>query len=118
MRPIDGVEDIVDVECAGDGTSGDATDVRRVEFRCKRCRFALFTSDEEHEHEPLNGACTSLFARPMNWMGKLETQTGKLVCVCGAKLGSYSWFGLSCSCKAWQTPAFQVHRSKVDEIRM
>ena len=28
---------------------------------------------------------------------------------CGAKLGSWSWAGLKCSCGQWNAPAFQVN---------
>lgn len=36
---------------------------------------------------------------------------------CGSKLGSFNWCGDQCSCGRWVTPAFQLHRNRVDEIR-
>ena len=37
---------------------------------------------------------------------------------CTARLGSYTWSGMQCSCGAWVAPAFQVVKSKVDEVRI
>ncbi|TDL27853.1 hypothetical protein BD410DRAFT_781768 [Rickenella mellea] len=72
---------------------------------------------------PLVGAsCSGYFLEPMKWMETFLNQghsSGKIVCPnkrCGAKLGSYDWAGICCSCKEWVTPGFCVHRSKVDEI--
>lgn len=36
---------------------------------------------------------------------------------CTSKLGSFSWWGEQCSCGHWVTPAFQIHKSRVDEAR-
>lgn len=36
---------------------------------------------------------------------------------CTSKLGSFSWRGDQCSCGRWVTPAFQIHKSRVDEVR-
>lgn len=77
----------------------------------------------------------------MKWMepflGEGE-MAGRIVCPnkkCGAKLGSYDWAGVRCSCRAWVVPVsgflwysspfltgyvalqgFCIHRSKVDEM--
>ncbi|KIJ62136.1 hypothetical protein HYDPIDRAFT_30689 [Hydnomerulius pinastri MD-312] len=70
----------------------------------------------------MNPKCSGYFVEPMKWMepylegGQLA---GKLVCPnnkCGAKIGNYDWAGVCCGCKAWVTPGFCIHRSKVDEI--
>ncbi|SAM85913.1 related to Tyrosine specific protein phosphatase and dual specificity protein phosphatase [Ustilago bromivora] len=66
-------------------------------------------------------ACSSYFIEPMAWMLHLSSGqvTGRLNCPsakCGAKLGSWDWAGMQCACGSWVTPAFALHRSKVDEI--
>lgn len=44
-----------------------------------------------------------------------EGQEGRISCgKCGAKLGQWTWAGLTCSCGAWVAPAFQLNQSKVD----
>lgn len=65
--------------------------------------------------------CSSYFIEPMAWMSCLSSGqvTGRLNCPsvkCGAKLGSWDWAGMQCGCGSWVTPAFALHRSKVDEI--
>lgn len=40
---------------------------------------------------------------------------GKLTCAhCEARLGYFNWSGIQCSCGSWITPAFQLHKSRVD----
>lgn len=40
---------------------------------------------------------------------------GKLLCAhCEARLGYFNWSGIQCSCGSWITPAFQLHKSRVD----
>lgn len=78
------------------------------------------------EEPPLlpSSACTSYFTEPLSWMRpQLENGelSGKLVCPntrCNAKLGTFDWSGLRCSCAAWISPGFALNASKVDEIRM
>lgn len=65
--------------------------------------------------------CSSYFTEPMAWMSALGDGqvTGRLNCPngkCEQKLGSWDWAGMQCGCGAWVTPAFALHRSKVDEI--
>lgn len=36
---------------------------------------------------------------------------------CNSKLGSFNWYGEQCSCGRWVTPAFQMHKNRVDEIK-
>uniref|UniRef100_A0A3B5A4S2 protein-tyrosine-phosphatase n=1 Tax=Stegastes partitus TaxID=144197 RepID=A0A3B5A4S2_9TELE len=64
--------------------------------------------------------CTSYFIEPVQWMEQalLGVMDGQLLCPkCSSKLGSFSWCGDQCSCGRWVTPAFQLHRNRVDEIR-
>ncbi|PWN37451.1 phosphatases II [Meira miltonrushii] len=65
--------------------------------------------------------CSSYFVEPLAWMTMLRSGevAGRLDCPtarCGAKLGSWDWAGMQCACGAWVTPAFALHRSKVDEV--
>ncbi|MCL7023093.1 hypothetical protein MKW94_012203 [Papaver nudicaule] len=40
----------------------------------------------------------------------------KLLCVgCNARLGSFNWAGMQCSCGTWVNPAFQLHKNRIDE---
>ena len=52
----------------------------------------------------------------MKWMepflGEGE-MAGRIICPnkkCGAKLGSYDWAGVRCSCKAWVVPVSGIFR--------
>ncbi|WVZ07559.1 hypothetical protein V8G54_020905 [Vigna mungo] len=56
------------------------------------------------------------------WIG-LVVQEGnvgdKLLCMgCNARLGNFNWAGMQCSCGAWINPAFQLHKSRLDECYM
>jgi len=70
----------------------------------------------------VNSKCSGYFVEPMKWMEPMLESgelAGKIVCPnkkCGAKIGNYDWAGVCCGCKAWVTPGFCIHRSKVDEI--
>jgi hypothetical protein len=68
----------------------------------------------------LSPNCTSYFIEPVAWMGGalLGHLEGKILCPkCNCRLGSFSWKGQQCSCGRWPTPAFQVHKNRVDEVR-
>ncbi|MCL7027438.1 hypothetical protein MKW94_010328 [Papaver nudicaule] len=40
----------------------------------------------------------------------------KLLCLgCNARLGSFNWAGMQCSCGTWVNPAFQLHKNLIDE---
>ena len=40
---------------------------------------------------------------------------GKLSCAhCDARLGYFNWSGTQCNCGSWITPAFQLHKSRMD----
>ncbi|XP_068196480.1 dual specificity protein phosphatase 12 [Antennarius striatus] len=107
-----------------------------VSYRCKKCRRALFRDSSILIHPIGEGApafshkkssnltgdiqCTSYFVEPVQWMEQalLGVMDGQLLCPkCSCKLGSFSWCGDQCSCGRWVTPAFQLHRNRVDEIR-
>lgn len=102
-------------------------------YKCRKCRSTLFDSSDVLKHEevrPSSSGCTSLFLRDDiiyeedkgvlqlgDTGGGADTgNSGKLVCrKCQNRLGSWNWVGLTCSCKAWVCPAFQVTGSKVDK---
>eukprot|EP00049_Salpingoeca_infusionum_P022434 m.6728 g.6728 ORF g.6728 m.6728 type:complete len:358 (-) comp5185_c0_seq1:213-1286(-) len=100
--------------------------------KCKKCRRLLFTDMNLLDHEPGEGQlsfryrkrdpasairCTSHFVEPMVWMQEVAegaTQGKILCCKCNGRLGSFNWAGAQCSCGAWVTPSFQVHKGRVD----
>lgn len=107
-------------------------------YKCRKCRLALFSGTSLIAHEPGSGQlsfkwhkqdcntvddssntqCTSLFIEPVGWMLPLleGTVDGKLPCPkCNGRLGSFNWAGMQCSCGKWVTPAFQIHKNRVDE---
>ncbi|KAG6407284.1 hypothetical protein SASPL_130270 [Salvia splendens] len=60
--------------------------------------------------KPLVLECSSIFVEPMKWMEALEEGCvgDKLQCIgCKARLGSFNWAGIN--------PAFQLHKSRLDE---
>ncbi|KAF7238154.1 Dual specificity protein phosphatase 12 [Varanus komodoensis] len=66
-------------------------------------------------------SCTSYFIEPVQWMEPmlLGVMEGQLLCPkCASKLGSFHWQGEQCSCGHWVTPAFQIHKSRVDEVKV
>ncbi|KAK2901109.1 hypothetical protein Q8A67_009224 [Cirrhinus molitorella] len=108
-------------------------------YRCRKCRRTLFrhssilshcvgigasafshkktriVSDSEDQRQ-----CTSYFIEPVQWMepALLGVMDGQLLCPkCSSKLGSFNWYGEQCSCGRWVTPAFQMHKNRVDEIK-
>ncbi|XP_071821242.1 dual specificity protein phosphatase 12-like [Apostichopus japonicus] len=108
-------------------------------FRCRKCRRALFKEGSLIGHSPGRGqlsfkwhkqgqplaqpeeggaeGCTSHFIHPVAWMEEflLGQQEGKLSCPkCSARIGCFYWAGQQCSCGAWITPAFQIHKNRVD----
>ncbi|XP_021404837.2 dual specificity protein phosphatase 12 [Lonchura striata] len=112
-----------------------------VLYKCRKCRRALFRSSSILSHTEGMGPtafahkritesarlsgngqekCTSYFIEPVQWMepALLGVMEGQLLCPkCTWKLGSFSWRGDQCSCGRWVTPAFQIHKSRVDEVR-
>ena len=116
---------------------------KEVAYKCKKCRHRLFLASALDSHEnvrPSGMGCTSLFLKEEHATSNFEgssTNTvtsglvllddtgtshsgnsGKVACdKCGFRVGSWSWLGLPCSCKAWVCPAFQIVASKVDESK-
>ncbi|KFV08476.1 Dual specificity protein phosphatase 12, partial [Tauraco erythrolophus] len=125
---------------AVDPTDTSQTPNTEVLYRCRKCRRALFRRSSVLSHAEGSGAaafahkripdpaqrrggeqCTSYFTEPVQWMepALLGVMEGQLLCPkCTSKLGSFSWWGEQCSCGRWVTPAFQIHKSRVDEVRM
>lgn len=107
-------------------------------YSCKICRAILFydtdvipcdaTSKAKQQRFGKQGKgfaekpkeqCGSLFVDELNWIPRTSSETGKLLCRnpdCQYKLGGFSWYGLRCSCGAWQTPGFQVNKGRVDKF--
>ncbi|KAJ1994867.1 tyrosine protein phosphatase yvh1 [Dimargaris cristalligena] len=80
---------------------------------------ALPTPPSSTQTKGPSAPCSSYFVEPMKWIDGAHngTHEGRIDCSkCGTKLGAYDWAGSSCSCSRWVTPAFMIHKSKVDEI--
>ncbi|XP_018428690.1 PREDICTED: dual specificity protein phosphatase 12 [Nanorana parkeri] len=109
-----------------------------VLYRCRKCRRSLFRAGSILDHSLgagpvafahkklaiLNSSdsakCTSHFVEPVQWMEEslLGKMDGQLLCPkCHSKLGSFNWYGEQCSCGRWVTPAFKVHKNRVDEVK-
>ncbi|XP_062962323.1 dual specificity protein phosphatase 12 [Cynocephalus volans] len=113
-----------------------------VLYKCRKCRRSLFRSSSILDHKEGSGPiafahkrmttpfmlttgsqaqCTSYFIEPVQWMEStlLGVMDGQLLCPkCSAKLGSFNWYGEQCSCGRWITPAFQIHKNRVDEMKV
>ncbi|KAJ1395070.1 Tyrosine specific protein phosphatases domain [Sesbania bispinosa] len=111
---------------------------RRPTYRCKKCRRIVALQEHVVDHIPGEGEtsfgwhkrrsgnpfnksneseCSSIFIEPLRWMKAVEEGAleGKLSCAhCDARLGYFNWAGIQCSCGSWITPAFQLHKSRVD----
>ncbi|KAI3444319.1 hypothetical protein Pfo_000984 [Paulownia fortunei] len=107
-------------------------------YRCKKCRRLVALQENVLDHVPGEGEtcfewhkrrsgnlfsrsddneCSSIFVEPLRWMSTVEEGAleGKLLCAhCEARLGYFNWSGIQCSCGSWITPAFQLHKSRVD----
>ncbi|XP_069087158.1 dual specificity protein phosphatase 12 isoform X4 [Pleurodeles waltl] len=110
-------------------------------YRCRKCRRFLFRSFTILNHafgsgqaafihkrtnlqtqlrETNEAKCTSYFIEPVQWMepALLGVVDGQLLCPkCSYKLGTFNWHGEQCSCGRWVTPAFQIHKNRVDEVK-
>ncbi|EEF40202.1 Dual specificity protein phosphatase, putative [Ricinus communis] len=111
---------------------------RTPAYRCKKCRRVVALQENVVDHIPGEGEtsfawnkrksgnpfdksdepeCSSIFVEPLKWMASAEEGAleGKLSCAhCEARLGYFNWSGIQCSCGSWITPAFQLHKSRVD----
>ncbi|KAK8941828.1 Dual specificity protein phosphatase [Platanthera guangdongensis] len=122
------------------GSSSDSAEGSQPKtvYRCKKCRRIIALHENVIGHTPGEGEacfewhkrksgnpfkrfdeveCSSIFIEPLRWMRTVEAGAleGKLLCIhCDARLGYFNWSGIQCSCGSWITPAFQLHKSKVD----
>ncbi|KAK9267646.1 hypothetical protein L1049_010077 [Liquidambar formosana] len=111
----------------------------QVIYRCKKCRRIVAAQENVVSHERGEGEkcfkwkkrsgdtydmekelpdCSSIFVEPMKWMQPVQEGyvEEKLQCMgCKARLGSFNWAGMQCSCGAWVNPAFRLHKSRIDE---
>lgn len=116
------------------------------DFRCRRCRQKLASSQYIITHTPkppsatqaaqlapldsvpsssasIPPQCAHIFFDPLSWMRpELEKGmlSGKLNCPnakCNSNVGKYAWQGQRCSCGQWVVPAISLSRSRIDEIR-
>lgn len=77
--------------------------------------------EDEPDSPPLlaSSTCSSYFTEPLSWMQDLLEPGdlgGRIVCPnkrCAAKLGSFDWAGVQCSCGSWVVPGFALNASKV-----
>lgn len=114
----------------------------QVIYRCKKCRRIVAARENLVPHEAGKGElcfkwqkrsgdsqkkgeepveCTSIFVEPMKWMESVQEGhvEEKLLCTgCKGRLGYFNWAGMQCSCGAWVNPAFQLHKSRLDECHM
>ncbi|XP_030548453.1 probable inactive dual specificity protein phosphatase-like At4g18593 [Rhodamnia argentea] len=124
--------------------SADTGSVPKPEviYRCKKCRRIVASQENIVSHKRGKGEecfrwrkrtgdpndwekdpaeCSSIFVEPMKWMQAVEDGhvEEKLQCKgCNARLGSFNWAGMQCNCGAWVNPAFQLHKSRIDECRI
>lgn len=107
-------------------------------YRCKKCRRIVAGQENVILHEQGKGEanfgrrrksadpkpspeCATIFVEPLKWMQTVEegNVAEKLYCMgCKSRIGSFSWAGMQCSCGAWVNPAFQLHKSRIDECRL
>ncbi|CAI9099570.1 OLC1v1036416C3 [Oldenlandia corymbosa var. corymbosa] len=119
-------------------TSIEIEPVRKPLYRCKKCRRVVALQEHVVDHIPGEGEtsfgwhkrrsgnffnkpeddeCSSIFVEPLSWMTAVEEGAleGKLLCAkCEGRLGYFNWSGIQCNCGSWITPAFQIHKSRVD----
>ncbi|CAN0922568.1 Dual specificity protein phosphatase 12 [Linum grandiflorum] len=120
------------------GTPPNGERKRVQAYRCKKCRRLVALQENVVGHVPGEGEtsfswnkrksgnpfsksdgadCSSIFIEPLRWMTAVEEGglEGKLACAhCDARLGYFNWAGIQCSCGSWITPAFQLHKGRVD----
>lgn len=124
--------------------AADNSDIRskpstQIIYRCRKCRRIVASQEHVVPHERGEGEkcfkwkkrsgdtlaneppdCSSIFVEPMKWMQAVEggSVEDKLQCMgCKARLGSFNWAGMQCNCGTWVNPAFQLHKSRIDECR-
>ncbi|KAK3206931.1 hypothetical protein Dsin_020977 [Dipteronia sinensis] len=123
---------------ASNSDSAETVAKPQVVYRCKKCRRIVASGETIVPHEQGKGEecfkwkkrsdiekeppeCSSVFVESMKWMQSVQEGfvEEKLQCIgCKTRLGSFNWAGLQCNCGAWVTPAFQLHKSRLDECRI
>ncbi|MCL7047818.1 hypothetical protein MKW94_030089 [Papaver nudicaule] len=108
-----------------EATSGSSLEmetklVPQTIYRCKKCRRMVAAQENCFKWKKRSGEtepprCSFIFVEPLKWMPDLEGNIEqKLLCVgCNARLGSFNWAGMQCSCGTWS--AFQLHKNRIDE---
>lgn len=120
------------------GICPDGNPKSSIAYRCKKCRRVVAVQENIVDHSPGEGlsafqwhkrnggntfskpddfGCSSIFVEPLKWMKTVEegAMEGKLLCAhCDARLGYFNWSGIQCNCGSWITPAFQLHKSRMD----
>lgn len=82
-------------------------------FRCRGCRQVLFREFLHGDNE-----CTSYFIEKPEWLNidDLENEIKFKCPKCETKIGEVIFSGKKCSCQKWITPAYQLHKNKIDRI--
>ncbi|XP_031389780.1 probable inactive dual specificity protein phosphatase-like At4g18593 [Punica granatum] len=130
------------MEAVNNSSEVESTPKPQVIYRCKKCRRIVAAEENVVSHERGKGEecfrwrkrtgdpkdwekdaaeCSSIFVEPMKWMEAVQEGyvEEKLQCIgCKVRLGSFNWAGMQCNCGAWVNPAFQLHKSRIDECRM
>ncbi|KAM7180917.1 dual specificity protein phosphatase 12 isoform 2-T2 [Macrochelys suwanniensis] len=101
---------------AVDPTSICQTLNSEVLYRCRKCRRSLFRHSSILAHAEGSGPAAFAHKRITD-PAQLRNDSQLLCPKCTSKLGSFSWRGEQCSCGRWVTPAFQIHKSRVDEMK-
>lgn len=125
---------------ATNNTNSEHVSKPQLIYRCKRCRRIVASEETIVPHERGKGEpsfkwrkrsghnigdeekgstqCSSIFVEPLKWMQPVQEGyvEEKLQCMgCKSRLGSFNWAGMQCNCGAWVNPAFQLHKSRLDE---
>ncbi|KAB2079202.1 hypothetical protein CXB51_015805 [Gossypium anomalum] len=128
---------------ATNNTDSEPVSKPQLIYRCKRCRRIVASEETIVPHERGKGEasfkwrkrsghnigdeekgstqCSSIFVEPLKWMQPVQEGyvEEKLQCMsCKSRLGSFNWAGMQCNCGAWVNPAFQLHKSRLDECYM
>lgn len=127
------------MEATVDDTTTNSDSKPQVIYRCKKCRRIVASEEYIVSHERGVGQkrfkwkkrsdeldmeppeCSSIFVEPLKWMQSVDEGCvgDKLLCLgCKARLGSFNWAGMQCNCGTWINPAFQLHKSRIDECRI
>ena len=104
-------------------SSSDGNQEKAFEFRCRKCRKTLATSQYILDHTPSSGqsaqGCAHYFLDPLSWMKpelEQEKLDGRLNCPkCKTNVGKYAWQGMQCSCGEWVVPGISLAKGRLDE---